>query len=49
MFYLSFMVSLCVCAVGRLTGCVLVVAIVFVVQLCRDLTTTESRVKVLRL
>ena len=42
-------VILCLCAVGSLTGCALVVASVFVVLLCHDLTTTESEVKVWRL
>ena len=55
LFYLSFVVYnavfslviiLCLCTVGCSTGCTLVVASVFVVLLCRDLTTTESRVKV---
>ena len=54
-FYLSFVVYyavfglvtiLCLCAVGCLTGCALVVASVFAVHLCRDLTTTESMVNV---
>ena len=57
-FYLSFVVYyvlsgliiiLCLCAVGCLTGCALVVASVFVVLLCHDLTAIESRVNVWRL
>ena len=56
--YLSFVVyyavfgpviSLCLCAVGCSTGCVLVVASVYVVLWCHDVTTAESRVKVWRL
>ena len=43
LFWLS---SASLCAVGCLTVCSLFVASVFVVLLCRDLTTTESRVKV---
>ena len=54
-FYLSFVVYyavfglmsiLCLRAVGCLTGCALVVASVFFVLLCCDLTTTKSGVKV---
>ena len=57
-FYLSFVVYyavcdlviiLCLCTVGCLSVCSLVVASVFIVLLCHDLTTTESRVKVWRL
>ena len=56
--YLSFVVYyvlvglviiLCLCAVGCLTGSDLVVASVFVVLLCHDLTTTESWVTVWRM
>ena len=42
-------IILCLCAVGCLTGCALVVASLFVVLLCRNLTTTESMVTVWRL
>ena len=57
MFYLSFILNyavfaletiLCLCAVGCLTGCALVVASVFVVLLWGHLTT-ESMVKIWRL
>ena len=39
----------CVCAVVCLTGWALVVVSVFVVLLCRDVLTAESRVNVWRL
>ena len=47
--YFGFMVILCVSAIGCLIGCDLVVASVFFVLLCQDLTTTESRMNVWRL
>ena len=43
------MIILCLCAVDCLIGCALAVASVFVVFMCRDLTTKYSRVKVWRL
>ena len=51
MYYVIFglVTILCLCTVGCLSWCTLVVASVFVVLLCRGITTTESRLKVWRL